>query len=134
MAILRQTGCGLLPRTPEGESINGILISNPSAFVGGQDAVKTSNPSVVPYATSLSDAVLKDHLDISKNIVRGFCGLSPSDEDIDDKRFDFACYLLCLFFLENQSTQQVDQSFQAGSLTTNRISFYRNRMEKSCLS
>ena len=93
------------------DAIQGISISNEQAITGGVDAVISDarHPSsYIKNIEDISDAKIESMLSLAISIVRDIIGYTATeDSPTDDPRYDTACFILCKYWIEQDTFQEV---------------------------
>lgn len=110
--------------------IRSLSVENPAGFTGGADEIPTSNMADALTLPSITQANVQMHLDSSMSIVLDLLGYDRETESLpDDSRVDIACYLLCLFLIENRSSQEKIQTLTVGPMKGQTTNYFRSRLE-----
>ena len=94
-------------------------------FIGIGGEKNASSP--VRYGLGqFPDSLINSFLTVSSSIIKDMLGLMDSEDLPDDPRVDNAVYLLCLFYLENRSTQEFTDTVTIDEIVrSQRLSYYR---------
>ena len=115
---------GSLSRFPD------LLVTNPRAFTGGADVVAIRVVSDT-LSKNISDQQIESYIDISQAVVRDMLGYEKDESLPESPRITNAIFFLCLFYLENQSSQERAFTFSLGQevVTEKKTSYYRANLE-----
>jgi len=109
---VRSESVGVAGNLPSGQHwnspVSGLLVTNPAAFSLGADPIPDT-PGLYPSDQKLepSDSLLQLHIDTAIMMVRDIIGLLDTETiPSDDPRVKQAIFLLAMYRLENNSSQQ----------------------------
>ena len=115
--------------------VSGILATNPAAFTLGADPQK-QKVGIFPIGQDLTitDEKLQLHLDTAISICRSIIGLGQLEVfPEDDPRVKQAVFLLAMYRLENNHTQQRETSFGDSDLPLREQSYFRAKVYEPLL-
>ena len=124
-------------RITQGESgdvsaYTGFTLNNPVGFSGGGDAQGIQKLSDI-FIQQTTDEQIQKYLDIAKSIILDMLGYEQTESLPDNVRVENAVNFLCLFLLENRSTQEraLEIKFGSSFSTERKTSYFRGHLESA---
>lgn len=110
--------------------VTGVTLNNPAAFQGGDDDYLIRNLSESVAVSRTPDQQIQNYLDIAVSVILDLLGFSQDEDLPDHVRVENAVNFLCLYFIENQSSQERVSNFELqGFITQRKTSYYRANLE-----
>ena len=121
-----------LPARSLWKNTKGLMISNPAPFTGGSDDAEVSDIGDYLIRRNMADHVTKNHIDISKDIVKDMLGFDKTEELPQVTRIETAVFTLTLFLLKNRHIEKREVSFNLADsfFSDNTSNAYLSLLEK----